>query len=117
MADVVTFPTRPRARLWPAALLAAAVALSPLGAEARGPESLADLAAQVTDSVVNISAATTVETRGRTMPQLPPGTPFEDLFEEFFTRRGQGPGGGPGEGAPSPRQRRSNSLGSGFVVD
>jgi serine protease Do len=97
------------------AALSGAVALLivalPFGAEARAPESFADLAEQVTGAVVNISASTTVETRGRTMPQLPPGTPFEDLFEEFFNRRGQG-----GQG-DTPRQRRSNSLGSGFVID
>jgi serine protease Do len=105
------------------ATVAAALALTaPAGigsAFARGPESLADLAEQVTDAVVNISASTTVETKSRTMPQLPPGTPFEDLFEDFFNRRGEGggrggPGGGQGEG---PRQRRSSSLGSGFVID
>ena len=65
-------------------------------------------------AVVNISASTTVETRNRTLPQLPPGTPFEDLFEEFFNRRGQG-GGGNNDNTPRPR--RSNSLGSGFVLD
>ena len=84
---------------------------------ARGPDSLADLAAQVTDAVVNISASTTVEPRARTLPQLPPGTPFEDLFEEFFNRRGQGNQGPNREGGEAPRQRRSNSLGSGFVID
>ena len=88
----------------------------PLPAFARSaPESFADLADEVTGAVVNISASTTVEARNRTLPQLPPGTPFEDLFEEFFNRRGQGGGGG-GENAPS-RPRSSNSLGSGFVID
>ncbi|HEV2602232.1 MAG TPA: DegQ family serine endoprotease [Microvirga sp.] len=90
------------------------------------PESFADLAEQVMGAVVNISASTTAEARNRTLPQLPQGTPFEDLFEEFFNRRGQqgqGPGQGPGaEGGPggqrnAPQPRRSNSLGSGFVVD
>lgn len=85
----------------------------PLPALARSaPESFADLAEEVTGAVVNISASTTIETRNRTLPQLPPGTPFEDLFEEFFNRRGQGNG----DNAPS-RPRRSNSLGSGFVID
>jgi serine protease Do len=87
----------------------------PLPAFARSaPESFADLADEVTGAVVNISASTTVEARNRTLPQLPPGTPFEDLFEEFFNRRGQG--GGNGENSPS-RPRSSNSLGSGFVID
>ncbi|QFU16022.1 DegQ family serine endoprotease [Microvirga thermotolerans] len=83
----------------------------PMAAQARSaPESFADLAEEVTGAVVNISASTTVEAKNRTLPQLPPGTPFEDLFEEFFNRRGQGNG-------DTPRQRRSNSLGSGFVID
>ncbi|WP_210484902.1 DegQ family serine endoprotease [Microvirga antarctica] len=91
----------------------------PMAAQARSaPESFADLADEVTGAVVNISASTTVEARGRTLPQLPPGTPFEDLFEEFFNRRGQGNGNGGGSGETAPqRQRRSNSLGSGFVID
>src|SRR5438270_5450707 len=82
---------------------------------ARGPESLADLADQVSGAVVNISATQMVEDkRASNTPQLQPGTPFDDLFEEFFKRRQQQ------GGDDSPRQqpqRRSNSLGSGFVID
>jgi serine protease Do len=55
--------------------------------------SLADLAERVMPAVVNIAAVTTSETRGRNLPQLPqlgPDTPFGDLFEEFFNRRGRG---------------------------
>src|SRR5919107_9106 len=104
-----------------AAAFALLVTAVPHGAGARAaPESFADLADQVMDAVVNISAATTVEARNRTLPQLPQGTPFEDLFEEFFNRRGQGQGQGQGDDGPRPpqqQQRRSNSLGSGFVID
>ncbi|MGC5781439.1 DegQ family serine endoprotease [Methylobacterium sp. NFXW15] len=90
----------------------------PVPAFAKGPASLADLSEQVTDAVVNISASTTVEARSsRTMPQLPPGTPFEDLFEEFFNKRGGRGGGGGGDGDQAPRARKSNSLGSGFIID
>src|SRR5215204_1936351 len=107
--------SRPRFLAALAAVLALTATLLPLSASARSaPESFADLAEPIMPAVVNISASTTVEARGRTLPQLPPGTPFEDLFEEFFNRRGQGPQGPQGE---SPRQRRSNSLGSGFVID
>ena len=91
----------------------------PLPAFARGPESLADLAEKVTDAVVNISASTTVEASnrgGRSMPQLPQGTPFEDLFEEFFKRRGQGTPKGDDDSPRGP-SRKSNSLGSGFIID
>ncbi|GLI93612.1 DegQ family serine endoprotease [Methylocystis echinoides] len=85
-------------------------------ASAKGPDSLADLSTQVSDAVVNISATQTVETKrkgggGGEAPNLPPGAPFDDLFEEFFKRR-------QGQGAPEmPRQRKSSSLGSGFVID
>ena len=74
------------------------------------PDSFADLAAQVSGAVVNISATQTIEAKRGGGPQFQPGTPFDDLFEEFFKRRGQ-------QGAEPPRQRRSNSLGSGFVID
>jgi serine protease Do len=44
---------------------------------------------------------------------LPPGSPFEEFFDEFFkNRRGQG---GPNGGGQTPR--RVNSLGSGFIID
>jgi serine protease Do len=47
------------------------------------------------------------------MPQLPPGSPFEEFFEEFFkNRRGQG-----GQNGQTPTPRRVNSLGSGFIID
>ena len=74
----------PSARRRFAGLIAAAalaVTLAPLPAAARGaPESFADLADQVADAVVDISASTTVEARNRTLPQIPQGTPFDDLF-------------------------------------
>ncbi len=91
--------------------------LSPVMAQARGaPESFADLAESVSSAVVNISASTTVEEKRAGIPNLPQGTPFDDLFEEFFRRR-QGQGGNEGQQGQAPRQRRSSSLGSGFVID
>jgi len=92
---------------------ATCLALAP--AAAKGPDSLADLATQVSDAVVNISATQMIEAKrgkgGEAMPGMPPGAPFDDLFEEFFKRR-------QGQGGPEfPRQRKSSSLGSGFVID
>ncbi len=87
----------------------------------QGQVSLADLAERVMPAVVNIAAVTTSDTRGRTLPQVPqlgPDTPFGDLFEEFFNRRGQGQQGqGPQGQGQAPQQRRSQSAGSGFVID
>ena len=80
------------------------LALAP-PAHARGvPESFADLAEDLLPTVVNISTSQLVE-----------GTPgsdsFEELFREFFERRG-------GEEMPAiPQHRRQASLGSGFIID
>ena len=49
------------------------------------------------------------------MPQLPPGSPFEEFFDDFFKNRRGGPGGGSKGGEAQPR--KTNSLGSGFIVD
>ena len=100
-----------------ALVLGAAGSLGPIPspAFARGPESLADLADAVSDAVVNISATQTMDDKhAEIAPQLEPGTPFDDLFEEFFRRHQQG---GNDRQDQKQRQRKSNSLGSGFVVD
>ena len=75
-------------------------------AQAKAPDGFADLAEKLLPSVVNISTTQTVEGReGPAMPQLPPGSPFEDFFKEFFDRN-----------APQQRSRRATSLGSGFII-
>lgn len=81
----------------------------PLSVEARpAPKSFADLADKLLPAVVNISTTQKVEGRGGVeIPQLPPGSPFEDFFKEFFERN-----------VPQERSsRKSTSLGSGFVID
>ena len=119
------------------AAVAAAAIVWPGAALARGPDNIADVAEKVIDAVVNISTSQNVEGRGNSaIPQLPPGSPFEEFFDEFFKNRrgGQGGPGGPGgpggqQGGPGGQQgdngtpnrdrtpRRVNSLGSGFVID
>jgi len=113
---------RPRVlRLWAAAIcLGTATALLSVPALARGPDGIADVAEKVIDAVVNISTTQTVEAkagggdRGGAMPQLPPGSPFEEFFDDFFKNR-RSPGGDKGGGGMQPR--KTNSLGSGFIVD
>jgi serine protease Do len=114
----------------------AAVALSALALPslstttlARGPDNIADMAEQVIDAVVNISTSQNVALRNSP----------DDLFRDFFDRRGGqgGQGGQGGPGAPGGRDgqrgenqnrdrggggnqnapRRVNSLGSGFIID
>jgi serine protease Do len=97
-----------------AGVLATAPILSAPTLAASGPPSVADLAEGLLDSVVNISTTQLVAGAGggsggeNGMPQLPPGTPFEEFFNEFFKNRG-----GQGDNRP----RRTSSLGSGFVID
>src|ERR1700674_3344363 len=101
-----------------AALGATSVPIS-TPASARGPDGIADVAEKVIDAVVNISTSQTVEAKGGgegrgAMPQLPPGSPFEEFFDDFFKNR-RGPGGGSKGGDMQPH--KTNSLGSGFIVD
>jgi serine protease Do len=100
----------------------AADVLTSAPALARGPDGIADVAEKVIDAVVNISTSQTVEAkagpggegRGAT-PQLPPGSPFEEFFDDFFKNRRGGPGGPRGGGDMQPH--KTNSLGSGFIID
>src|SRR6202140_2545517 len=100
-------------------LTATSVVLMSAPALARGPDGIADVAEKVIDAVVNISTSQTVEAKGGgegrgAMPQLPPGSPFEEFFDDFFKNR-RGPGGGSKGGDMQPH--KTNSLGSGFIVD
>ena len=117
MAGLIPNSTRSLSR--PVAAIAGALIMLPalsLPSVARGPDGIADVSEQVIEAVVNISTSQKVEARGGggggATPQVPPGSPFEEFFEEFFkNRRGQG------DNAPNRGPRRVNSLGSGFVVD
>ena len=120
----------PLKRVGAAATLAVMLAVAPAPglspALARGPaESFADLAEKLLPAVVNISTvqtskpeaspgpgATPGRPRSPDAPRFPPGSPLEEYFKEFFDRQQRGEGGRP-DSAP----RRSNSLGSGFIVD
>ncbi len=83
---------------------------APAFAQAR-PTNLADLVDSVAEAVVNISATQTIEEKGaEAMPDLPKGTPFDDMFEQFFKNHGFN-----NNGAPHPH--KTSSLGSGFVID
>jgi serine protease Do len=105
-----------RARRGALALTAAAALVAPilvascnLALAQTKPGGLADLVDQVKDAVVNISATQTIEDKSvEEMPDMPKGTPFDDMFEQFFKNHGF-------NGAPRPH--KMSSLGSGFVID
>ncbi len=103
-----TLPDDRLVRWMIAGLLAIATLASAAAAQARTPESFADLAERLLPSVVNISTTQTVRAShpGIEMPQFPPGSPFEEFFKHFFDRR-DGP----------QTERRATSLGSGFIVE
>ncbi len=97
-------------------------------AQARGPENIADVAEQVIDLVVNVSTRQSVDMDTSALPDLPPGSPFEEFFEDFFKKRHKQ--GGPNDNGPNKQSgrdgengrnngpaRRVNSLGSGFIID
>lgn len=95
-------------------VLLLSVPLNTSTAEARNPfsqgapETFADLAEALLPAVVNISSTQKVEDSPhmQEFPQFPPGSPFEDFFEQFMDRHGQGVPSAP----PA-------SLGSGFIID
>jgi serine protease Do len=72
------------------------------------PPSFAELAEQVSDSVVNITTRTSVSSAASPgLPMVPEGSPFEEFFRDFMERNGPG---------DRQRQRRGSALGSGFVI-
>ncbi len=83
---------------------------APTNAQTRGgPQSLSPLAEKLIDAVVNISTSQTVKgSDGVPLPRVPKGSPFEEFFDDFFSKRGGGKGG---------QDRKVASLGSGFVID
>ena len=70
------------------------------------PDSFAELADQVSPSVVNITTSSIIATATDEGPMVPEGSPFEDFFRDFMDRNGQG----------GDQPQRSEALGSGFVI-
>lgn len=76
-------------------------------AEVRGPAPVADIAEGLLGAVVNIATSQNVDDEDAApVPEVPKGSPFEDLFEDFYKKR-QGKTG----------NHKVSSLGSGFVID
>ena len=97
------------------AAIAAAIVLlpaRPAPAASRGPDNIADVAEQVIDAVVNVSTSQKVDAHVENLPDVPPGSPMEEFFDQFFKNHRGGPGDGPDQ-VP----HRVTSLGSGFIID
>src|SRR5262249_22317658 len=116
MLGPIEILTRARPLALAAGIAAGALLASP--ASARGPENIADVAEKVIDAVVNISTSQTVNAGGSgAMPNLPPGSPFEEFFDDFFKNRRGGGGDRGGNNGGGFQPRKVNSLGSGFIID
>jgi serine protease Do len=111
-AAIALLPISPAAAANTATTSAPPSSSPALAAAPRGPQNIADVAEQVIDAVVNVSTSQEVDPHVGDMPDLPPGSPMEKFFEDFFKHhRNQG-----GDDADS-EPHRINSLGSGFIVD
>ncbi|SHE41780.1 serine protease Do [Litoreibacter ascidiaceicola] len=108
-ADILTQTNRQTGtmRAFTALMLGLALVLAQaISANAKMPESFADLADQVSPAVVNITTSTTVAGVDQgPRPIVPEGSPLEDFFKDFLDRQQEGQ-----------RPRRSSALGSGFVI-
>ena len=109
MAEARTLSARSMRAMWMGVLAVALLLAQAISARAL-PESFADLAEKISPAVVNITTSTTVTAGTGPAPIVPEGSPFEDFFREFQDRNGGGGNGG------EARPRRSQALGSGFVI-
>ena len=73
------------------------------------PPDFSDLAARLSPSVVSISITMSNEPPPQGLPQFPPGSPFEDFFNDFFEKRGIPP--------RERQQQPQQAMGSGFIID
>jgi serine protease Do len=114
MLDTLTRITRQVRRPALTAVVISALVLPGLTAPslAGGPDNIADVAERVIDAVVNIATSQNVARNNAQTPPQPPNDPQTDeLFRDFFNRRG-----GQNQN-PQNTPRRQNSLGSGFIID
>jgi len=82
---------------------AIALALVAPAAARAAPDSFSGLATRLSPAVVNISTSQKIERADLDqMPQFPPGSPYEEMFKDYYDQQ---------------RDRQVTSLGSGFVID
>jgi serine protease Do len=94
-------------------LLTAALPVRAEAPEAPFADIFAQLATRLVGVVVNISTTQTAAAppaKGAPDAQLPPGSPLDEFFRDFFGEKGA-------PGAPNSSSPRAASLGSGFIID
>jgi serine protease Do len=82
---------------------AVALALITPAVARAAPDSFSGLATRLSPAVVNISTSQKIERADLDqMPQFPPGSPYEEMFKDYYDQQ---------------RDSQVTSLGSGFVID
>jgi serine protease Do len=89
-----------------ALVVGAMLALGTPAAWAKGPESVAPLAAQLSPAVVNIGTSRMLGGGGMPFPEAPEGSPLNEMFDDLNPNEGQGP----------EAMQEARSLGSGFII-
>lgn len=88
-------------------LACATMSAAPVAAQRRGPQTVAPVAEQLIEAVVNVSTSQAIRgPQGLPLPRVPKDSPYNEYFDEFFDNRGK-----------SIPDRMVSSLGSGFVID
>jgi serine protease Do len=89
------------------ALAMTTAAAAPAVAQRAGPQTVAPIAENLIEAVVNISTSQAIRgPQGLPLPKVPQDSPYHEYFDEFFDKRGQ-----------SVPDRMVSSLGSGFIID
>ena len=89
-----------------ALVVGAMLVLGAPAALAKGPESVAPLAAQLSPAVVNIGTSRMIGGGGLPFPEAPEGSPLNEMFDDLNPNQGQGP----------EAMQEARSLGSGFII-
>jgi serine protease Do len=88
------------------AMLALGTPAGVVTAWAKGPESVAPLAARLSPAVVNIGTSRMIGGGGMPFPEAPEGSPLNEMFDDLNPNEGQGP----------EAMQEARSLGSGFII-
>lgn len=85
-----------------------ALGSGPATAQRGGPKTVAPLAEELIEAVVNVSTSQSIKgPEGLPLPNVPKDSPYHEYFDDFFEKRS----------SPSIPDRMVSSLGSGFIID
>ena len=90
-------------------LISSIFLLSTLALADSYPPDFSELSSRLSPAVVSISTIMTSDPTAPGAPKFPPGSPFEDFFNDFFEKRGE---------KRAPREKKpQQAMGSGFIIE